>query len=187
MTAPSPSGTRFERIYDAHYDAVSRYCHRRLPPGDANEAVAEVFIVAWRKLDRMPIGDHTLPWLYGVARNEVSRFRRRARRLGALREKLAGQAREDDPGPETVVIRSAEQQRLVSALETLRPADQEVLRLRAYEHLTLEEVSIVLGCSLSAAKQRSARAIRRLRKAADIPDVGTTWLGSRAIQRGGDG
>lgn len=183
----TPNRVRFERIYGEYYDPVSRYCHRRLPPNDANDAAAEVFVVAWRKIVNVPIGEETLPWLYGVARNEVSRFRRSARRLGALRSKLGGQAFHPDPGPETIVVRNAEQERLVSALAGLRPADQEVLHLRAYEHLTLEKVAVVLGCSVPAAKQRSARAMRRLRRAANLPDTRRVGSGSRAIPEGGDG
>lgn len=72
----------------------------------------------------------------------------------------------------------------MAALGSLTPKDQEVLRLRAYEHLTLAEVSIVLGCSVPAAKQRSARAMKRLRRAADWPGTQRATPGSRAIQQG---
>lgn len=187
MTEGTPSRVRFDRIFGEYYDPVSRYCHRRLPPHDANDAAAEVFVVAWRKIDNVPDGEQTLPWLYGVARNEVSRFRRTARRLGALREKIGGQAHHPDPGPESVVMRNADQEALLEALSSLRQADQEVLRLRAYEHLTIPEVALVLGCSVPAAKQRSARATKRLRRAADLPQSRREGLGSRAIPEGGDG
>lgn len=185
MTAESPDRVRFDMIFDEHYDSVSRYCHRRLHPDDANETAAEVFVVAWKKIDQVPEGDEALPWLYGVARNEVSRARRSAARRSALRTKLAGQARHPDPGPEVLVVRNAEQERLVAALKALNRRDQEVLRLRAYEHLTLAEIATVLGCSEAAAKQRSARAIKRLRRAADLPAPQDAAPGSRAIQEGG--
>lgn len=187
MTAAPPDRVRFDRIFSEHYDSVMRYCHRRLPADDANEAVSEVFIVAWKKIDRVPEGDETLPWLYGVARNEVSRSRRSAARRGSLWTKLAGQASHPDPGPEVVIVRNAEHERLVDALATLSQRDQEVLRLRAYEHLTLAEIATTLGCSEAAAKQRSARAIKRLRRAAEIPVVRQPSPESRAIQEGGDG
>lgn len=171
----------------AHFESVSRYCHRRLLPDDANDATAEVFVVAWKKIEDMPYGDQALPWLYGVARNEVRRFRRSSRRRGALQIKLDGQARHPDPSPEVVVVRNAEQARLVAAMARLKPGDQEVLRLRAYEHLTLPEVAIVLGCSVPAAKQRSARAVKRLHRAANQPDSQGAMPGPRVIQEGGDG
>lgn len=183
----SSTRVRFDRIFGEHYESVSRYCHRRLPADDANDATAEVFVVVWRKIDDAPIEGEVLPWLYGIARNEVSRFRRSIRRRGALREKLHGQASHPEPSPEVVVVRNSEQERLVAALGKLKPKDREVLRLRAYEHLALSEIAIVLGCSVSAAKQRSARAIKRLRRAADLPGPQGAVSGSRAIQEGGDG
>ncbi|MFB3049544.1 MAG: RNA polymerase sigma factor [Acidimicrobiia bacterium] len=187
MTSDTPNSARFDQIFAEHYESVSRYCHRRLPPDDANDATAEVFVVAWRKIGDVPQGDEALPWLYGVSRNEVSRARRSSRRSGALHTKLGGQASYRDAGPEVVVVRNADHERLLAALGRLKPKDQEVLRLRAYEHLTLAEVSIVLGCSVPAAKQRSVRAMKRLRQAADLPGAQRATPGSRAIQRGGGG
>ncbi len=115
--------------------------------------------MAWRKIEEVPKGDDALPWLYGVARNEVSRSRRSIRRRHALQTKLGGQARHPDPSPEVVVVRKAEQERLVAALGRLKPKDQEVLRLRAYEHLTLSEVAIVcrLHCQHRAANRPEDR------------------------------
>lgn len=187
VTSDTPNSARFDQIFAEHYESVSRYCHRRLPSDDANDATAEVFVVAWRKIGDVPQGDEALPWLYAVSRNEVSRARRSNRRSGALHTKLGGQASYPDAGPEVVVVRNADHERLLAALGRLKPKDQEVLRLRAYEHLTLAEVSIVLGCSVPAAKQRSARAMKRLRQAADLPGAQRATPGSRANQRGGGG
>ncbi len=178
---------KFRRAYDEHFDAVSRYCHRRLPAADANDATAEVFVVAWKKIGAMPDGRETLPWLYAVARNVVSTSQRSARRLGNLRAKLGAQAHHPEPGPEAVVVRNEEQSRLLEALTALRSSDQEVIRLRAFEHLSLDQVATVLGCSVEAAKKRSARAMKRLRHAAELPLPKEVVRGSRAIQEGGDG
>ena len=182
-----PERARFDRIFADYFEQVSRYCHRRLPPQDANDATAEVFVVAWKKIEDVPNGEHVLPWLYGVARHEVHRSRRGFRRRNALQVKLRGQATPSDPGPELLVVRNAEQQRLVAALARLKPQDQEVLRLRAYEHLSLSEIAVVLDCSVPAAKQRSARAMKRLRRAANLSGTQGASPGSRATTEGGDG
>jgi RNA polymerase sigma-70 factor (ECF subfamily) len=183
--ASDANRAKLRRAFDAHYEAVSRYCHRRLPAGDANDAAAQVFAVAWRKADDMPDGEATLPWLYGVARYEVSSAWRSQRRRRNLQEKLDGQARHPEPGPEVVVMRRAEQSELMAALGTLRAADQEVLRLRAFEGLTMHEVAVVLGCSVEAAKKRSARAMRRLRRAAGIVSPVEASAEAAAVEEGG--
>ena len=134
----------------------------------------------------MPDDDHALLWLYGIARNEISTFRRSLRRAASLRSKLAWQPRYPDPGPETVVVRNSEQAGILAALGTLNHTDQEILRLRAYEGLTLNEVSIALGCSPEAAKKRSSRAMKRLHKAADQAMRSDRPHDTRAIPKGGD-
>ena len=177
----------FRRVFDEHYKAISRYCHRRLAASDANDAAANVFVVAWRRIEEMPTGEGALPWLYGVARNEVSTMRRSVRRRFNLRTKLGSQAQHPEPGPEVVIVRNDEQRHVLAALDRLSVDDQEILRLRAYEHLTIPEVAAVLGISVDAAKKRSTRAIDRLRNAAGLRRPQDVATETRAIEEGGDG
>jgi RNA polymerase sigma-70 factor (ECF subfamily) len=177
---------KFRRVFDQHFAAITRYCFRRLPASQANDAAASVFTVAWKKIDQMPEDDHALLWLYGIARNEVSTFRRSLRRAATLRSKLAWQPRYPEPGPETVVVRNAEQAGILEALRTLNHSDQEILRLRAYEGLSLNEISIALGCTPEAAKKRSARAMKRLHKTAGHVMRSERPHDTRAIPKGGD-
>ncbi len=77
----SPSqNTRLQRLHASHHDAMWAYCYRRLHRDDVPDAVAEVFLVAWRKIDRAPDDGEALLWLYGVARNVVRNVNRSARR-----------------------------------------------------------------------------------------------------------
>ncbi len=163
VVTPTPD-VRFQRAYADHVDAISRYCLRRLPVDDARDAVAETFSVAWRRIESMPDHEGTLPWLYGVARNVVRNVERSSRRTVRLRSKIASQPHTDSASAEAIVVRRAEDQAVVDAIDALRPADREVLRLRGYEGLTTGEVAVVLGISAAAAKKRSARAMQRLRR-----------------------
>jgi RNA polymerase sigma-70 factor (ECF subfamily) len=52
---------------------------------------------------------------------------------------------------------------VLDALTALRPEDQEILRLAAWEDLGPAEIAIVLGCSANAAALRLSRARKRLR------------------------
>lgn len=182
----SADEAKFRRAFDAYFAAVNRYCLRRIPANDVNDVVAEVFAVAWRKVERMPDGELTLPWLYGVARNEVNNRRRANRRFRALISRLGGQAHHPDPGPETVIVRQTELETLMEALGTLRPEDRELLLLRTHEELDYSQIGIAVGCSPEAARKRLSRATSRLRRAAGIPEPQTAASGSRAIQEGED-
>ena len=74
-------GIRFDHLFDSNYNAIFRYCARRLGPTDAEDAAADVFAVAWRRIEDMPEGDARKAWLFGVAHRVVgSQYRSRQRR-----------------------------------------------------------------------------------------------------------
>ena len=60
---------RFDELFAAHSRDVAAYCSWRSgSPSDAQDAVAEVFLTAWRRLDAVPVGDAERVWLYATAR-----------------------------------------------------------------------------------------------------------------------
>lgn len=184
--AQSPSGSpsrdaKFRGIFDAHLPMVQRYCVRRLQTADANEAISEVFLVVWRRIDEIPGGDETLPWVLVVARNVVRNLQRTSRRSIRLLEKIGREPVVPDPGPEAQVVRATEYEAVAAALETLSTADQEVIRLRAWEELSAAQIAAVLGCSLPAAEKRVARASTRLSRAVERQQS----VRSRAIRKRG--
>lgn len=183
--AGSASELKFDAALREHADAISRYCLRRLPVSEVNDVVAQVFVVAWRKIDVMPAGAASLPWLYAVARNEVLRAHRGAARRARLNGRMQREPVYPAAAPEAVVVRQAEVAELMAALATLKPEDREVLLLRSHEDLSVKEISAVLGCSFEAAKKRLSRATSRLRKAAGLPRPQAATGVSRATEEGG--
>ena len=182
--ATSPSNdAKFRQVFDAHLSPVQRYCVRRLRPADADDAVAEVFLVAWRRISLMPEGDEALPWLFGVARNVIRNLERSGRRVSRLKTRVEQEPTPANPGPEAQVIRRVEYAEVAAALSSLNPADQEVIRLRAWEELTAPQIAVVLGCSVAAAEKRVTRASQRLTKAVERRKV---KVRPRAIREGGD-
>jgi RNA polymerase sigma factor (sigma-70 family) len=157
----------FAAAYREHYWAVSRYVARRLDgrSSEVEEVVAEVFTVAWRRRADLPPAP--LPWLYGVARNclanAVRGYGRRRRLVDRLGNDESAHGRQVAVGPEA----EAPGAWVHEALARLSPADQEVLRLTAWEELGVEEVAVVLGCGVRAAAMRLHRARRRLRAEID--------------------
>ena len=152
----------FERLFADNHEAIRRYCRRRLPGDAAEDAAADVFVVAWRRISDVPTGDDALLWLYGVARNVVARSRRGDRRRDRLSAKVRSLGEAPEEPAETVVIRNEDERLLLEALWRLRPDDQEVLRLKAWEDLSHSEIATVLGISVSAVDARASRAMKRL-------------------------
>lgn len=165
MGRPVASDETFRSVFDEHHDAVHRYCLRRLDVEDANEAIAEVFLVAWRKIDAVPQGPEALPWLYGVARNVVRNKRRSGRRNARLVSRLGSLAEPHVDQPEAQVVRHADVVAVHDALQNLRGVDQELLQLKAWEELSNKEIGQILGMTDRAVQGRYARALKKLEKA----------------------
>ena len=157
----------FTRIYAKHYADVVRYGVRRLGDVDsATELAQEVFVVAWRRRSQVP--DHSLPWLYGVARNLVANRQRQATQVTAVDPN--GLSDVDTGVAEAVGSQAAAAVADVrAALARLPEPDQEILRLVGWEELTVGEAAEVLGCSRTAAGVRLHRARRRLLAELDRP------------------
>lgn len=96
------------------------------------------------------------------AAREVSLYR------GALPEAssavLAAQLVGHRTSPSQAAMRAEMQIRLQEALNGMEPLDREVLALRHFEQLTNGETAKVLGLRESAASQRYARALLRLKE-----------------------
>ncbi|WP_149202482.1 RNA polymerase sigma factor [Actinotalea subterranea] len=147
-------------LFDAYAPVVYRYARARLSEADAQDVVAEVFVIAWRRREEQV--DHPAAWLLAVARRVMAnQFRARDRQL-ALVGRLAGRrpAADDD---ETELTHELDLLR--RALARLRPADREVVELLAAAELTTAEVAAVLGCTAAAAATRVHRARQRLARA----------------------
>ena len=156
------SQKRFDRLYEHHLPAIRAYCHRRVGPGDAEDAAAEVFTVAWRRRDEIPGGDRELPWLYGVARKVLSQQRRSAARYLRLTNRVRSVRAAVPPLPEVVVIQRTEYEQVRDAVGRLRDGDREVLLLSAWEGLSHRQMAETLGCSTAAVDKRLTRAKQRL-------------------------
>jgi RNA polymerase sigma factor (sigma-70 family) len=151
----------FTSLYEKHYRAILAYCLRRTNESDARDAAAEVFAVAWRRLDDVP-KMAIRPWLYGVARRVLSRHFRSIRRRRRLVRKLTARSERDPIDTEGELVMRWEYRAVHNALDRLSKAQREVLFLSAWEELGNEEIGIALGCSTAAAAQRLHRAKRAL-------------------------
>src|ERR671937_313578 len=134
---------RFQEIYERHREDVKLYVRRRVAADSVDDLVAETFLVCWRKLDQVPL--EPLPWLYAVARKTLANHYR-----AAAPRRLPG----DVPPPEDVFLPVERDEVLARALARLTEADREVLRLVAWEQLSLRAAARGLGCSHVACRGR---------------------------------
>jgi RNA polymerase sigma-70 factor (ECF subfamily) len=169
---------RFEALYAEHYARVLGYVRRRAPAAAASDIVADVFLVAWRRLERVP--DEPLPWLLGVARKTLANERRGGRRRAALVDSLGQEVRRRDTGmPADEYL-----QALADAVDRLRETDRELLRLIAWDGLTTREAAIVLGTSYAACRVRLHRVRRRLARELGTRSAARTTVSSVHLDAG---
>jgi RNA polymerase sigma-70 factor (ECF subfamily) len=172
MAEPTEPEKRFDSLYLDHRRAVAAYCRRRVPADVVDDVMAEVFVIAWRRVGEVPHGAE-LPWLYGVARKVVAnQWRSSGRRLRLAERVTAQQTVAADEG----LAAEWSDRAVFAAMATLPEPDQELLRLRAWEELTIAEMAVVLGIRRSAVDMRLTRARRRFERA--LHAVGITATGA---------
>lgn len=154
--------TEFAELYNRYQRYVASYCARRLSSDRVDDAVSEVFLIAWRRFDDLPQGDAALRWLYGTAYKVVGRQWRTAKRRRRLEDRLGSVGVDLVPIPDEVVVVNEESQQVRHALRRLSALDREILLLAAWEELEYHEIAEVLGIRLDAVRQRFHKAKKRL-------------------------
>jgi RNA polymerase sigma factor (sigma-70 family) len=155
---------RFDQLFASYGSDIVAYCSwRAASASDAQDAVSEVFLTAWRRLEHVPDGDAARVWLYATARRVIANQRRSARRRAALVERVA--LAEPPPGSPAP---TGEEARVHDALRRLSARDREVLLLAEWEGLSPAEIAAVTGCLTVTARGRLHRARRRFRSAYEL-------------------
>jgi len=131
----------------------------------AEDVVQEAALKAWRRLRSLRPGSDFGPWFLGIAANQC-RSLRRTRWWSVLRfEQVHSPAAQ---GTEDATVRGADMRR---ALQRLPDGQRAAILLHFYLDLPLETVAAVLGISVSGAKSRVNRALKRMRRGLDSYEV----------------
>jgi|688.fasta_scaffold622412_1 RNA polymerase sigma-70 factor (ECF subfamily) len=145
-----------EILAQAHYDAVWKFCYRRVGHDNASDATQETFLVAVRRADSFR-GDATpLTWLFGIALN-VCRSMQRSKKIEIPLDQLGESQNPNGHPPSAQVLQ------LRAAMAKLAPDQQEIIILHEIEEMTHSEIGAVLGIPEGTAKSRVFYALKALR------------------------
>ena len=150
--------------YEAHGSELFRLCLRGLGDrGQAEDAVQEVFVRAWRHRARYdPAVASLRTWLYAIARNVVlDALRARAARP-VLVDADVDQARSSSPDHADQVLSRL---RLRAELALLSDDQRNVVEQVAVLGRSSRELAVELGMSESTVRSRLFHGLRRLRAA----------------------
>jgi RNA polymerase sigma-70 factor (ECF subfamily) len=140
---------------------------------DAEDAVQEAFVKAYRALGRFREGSPFRPWLLAIVANEARNRRRSVARSDRLALRVAevrpsgGAA----PSPEAAALLDEERTVLMEALNAMREEDRLVVGYRYLLGLSEAETAAALGVPVGTVKSRLSRALVRLRSALSVLGV----------------
>jgi RNA polymerase sigma-70 factor (ECF subfamily) len=176
-----PGADELEGRFEQHRSELTGYCYRMLAsPFDAEDAVQETFIRAWRGYDRFEGRAALRSWLYRIATNVcldmLTGRERRARPmdLGAAREPVESnlnvlpEVTWVEPAPDSLVVGDGDPAEVAIARDTVRLAF-----VAALQHLPPRQRAVLILCEV-------------LRwKAAEVADLLETSVASvnSALQR----
>ncbi|GAC1314292.1 MAG: sigma-70 family RNA polymerase sigma factor [Chloroflexota bacterium] len=167
--APDRQLSQLEALYDEHNRQAIGLAYRILGDlGDAEEAVQEVFLSAWRSGHTYDAArGSTRTWLLSMVRNrciDVLRARKR-RPVQQLGEEI------DPPDPSDVPMQAAANVDAESArvaLATLPPEQKEVIELAYFGGLSHSEIATQLAAPIGTVKGRIRLGLDRLRTAMGV-------------------
>jgi RNA polymerase sigma-70 factor (TIGR02960 family) len=186
----------FAELVDRHRRALHVHCYRMLGSFDeAEDAVQETFLRAWRARDRFQGRELLRAWLYRIATNTcldaIRRSRRRVRSLGSFAEVpwlqpypdrlLDGVAPSAERPDAVVVARETIELAFVAVIQLLPPRQRAVLVLRDVLGWSANETAERLDLSVPAANSalQRARATLRQQRPAERTERRTTDLTER--------
>jgi RNA polymerase sigma-70 factor (ECF subfamily) len=144
----------FGRLYDAYSRMVHGILLARVPYGEVDDLVQDVFLVALRKIDALRDADAFGPWLAMITRNRAMDFHRRSRDTTELT---------DDIATPNVAAPEAEATEVLNLIRQLPEAYREPLILRFVEGMTGPEIAERTGLAPASVRVNIHRGMKLLR------------------------
>gem|GEM_PF-277815 len=161
--AANGDAAAWESLMHAHQQSVFRFAYLLLgDPDDAEDTAQESFLRAWKYLKRFDPTRPLRPWLLSITANLASNRRRSAGRYFAA----VLRAFRDEPTSVRIEEKSAqnlEANELWHAVQHLNPADQQIIYLRYFLDLSVNETAQVLNVADGTVKSKLSRALEKLR------------------------
>jgi RNA polymerase sigma-70 factor, ECF subfamily len=153
-------------LFERHSRRILGYCMRRLRSReDAEDAVQQTFINAYRGLRQGTTPRSELAWLFKIAENVCRERRRAAWRRGRLEVAQSPEGIATLASPEHEP--SIELDGLADALARLAPNQQRAILLREWQGLSYREIAHELGVTEAAVETLLFRARRSLARRLD--------------------
>lgn len=162
----------FRRLVERHSRNVFRLAFRMTGnEHDAEDAVQDAFIKAYRRLDQFESRANFGTWLHRIAANcSYDLLRSRQRRSETSLEAEAGESDASalpsrEVSPDRLALSADVRTRVERAMARLSPLERAAFVLRHHQGLSIREIGTALGLDTSATKHSIFRAVRKMRVA----------------------
>jgi RNA polymerase sigma-70 factor, ECF subfamily len=151
----------YGRLYDRHARMVHGILLARVPPGEVDDLVQDVFLQALPRLNSLRDAARFGAWLAAIARNRANDYYRRSRPTTELTETLPAEQIEDRAATSAEMAQAAA---VLAAIRELPDAYRETLILRLVEGMTGPEIAARTGLTPGSVRVNLHRGMQQLRE-----------------------
>ncbi|MFR9620374.1 MAG: sigma-70 family RNA polymerase sigma factor [Rikenellaceae bacterium] len=147
--------TAFEFLVTRYKESIQRLLLARINSKneqDAQDILQESFIKVYVNLHRYDAKYTFGQWLYTIVRNTMVDFQRKRTDTLSLDDQHANPPEEHSPNPEQSIINRQKRSQIELGIAQLKPAQQELFRMRFIEEYTYEEIAEKLNMPLGSVK-----------------------------------
>ncbi len=148
--------TAFGRLYTRYSRMVHAIVLSRVPPGEADDLVQDVFVAALRQLHALRDERAFGGWLATIARNRANGWHRTAVEVAELPEEIPAHSTQED---------EEDARRALAAIRNLPEAYRETLMMRLVEGMTGPEIAQRTGLTPESVRVNLHRGMKLLREA----------------------
>lgn len=164
----------FARLVDSYKNPMYHFIYRRIPvKGDVEDLAQEVFLKVYKSLRKYDQRRSFSTWLFTIANNHCIDYLRK-KRLQAISldvplfpshdgKEVRLEIPDEEYAPEQVYQRTAEQEELLLAIDSLSEDYSLILKLRHLKGYSYEEIGQLLNLPLGTIKSRIYRARQELK------------------------
>jgi len=137
---------------------------------DAFDLTQEAFVRAYEKLERFKPSGRFFPWLYTIAMNLALDFLRKTKTREIKKTELYEMQKDLSEGsnPSKSLPEKIDAERVNAVLQDIPLEYREAIFLRFHEGMSIREVALSIGISVSGAKMRIHRGLIKLRRLLSI-------------------
>ncbi|MGK0469027.1 MAG: RNA polymerase sigma-70 factor (ECF subfamily) [Clostridium sp.] len=129
----------------------------------AEDILQQTLMKAYEKFDTIEDIKKFKPWIFTIAKNESLSWIRKYNREIPSEDtylELLGNSSEDIP--EELLIKRETNEQIKQSIKMLNPVDQEIIYLRYYCDLNLNEIALILNLNINTVKTKHKRAKNKI-------------------------